>query len=175
MTHENKRCRHCAVTYSYRASGGGCMEPTNDPDYCPDCKAVTLKALAEVPVKFKRDWVVTRDVTVRELVELEAQRVAEVKAKGGLPVRRVLMNLYDMADPSNHNHRGVVWLDGKTYSYDYWSKAGMDAGQVCVEVEREVETGKITGPYELRDYWRLWPNLFPDEERGAKGPPEWGR
>lgn len=168
MTHQNKRCAHCATTYAYQSSGGGCLEPTNDPTYCPSCKKVVLDALSSVPAKFERDWVVTRDVSVETLVELERERLDAVREKGGIPVRRVLMGLYDMADFSNHNHRGLVRLDGKTYSYDYWEKGGMAAGQVCVEVEREVATGKVTGPYDLRDYWRPWPTLFPDEERGAK-------
>lgn len=153
MTHEHKRCHHCAVTYAYQGSGHGCMEPTNDPDYCPDCKKVILDALSSVPARRKKDWVVTRDVSVETLVKREADGVAKVRAEGGFAVTRVPMGLYDLRDPSNHNRGGVLRVDGRTLKYDYWTKAGMDAGVVSVEVERDAVTGEVLGPWELTDNW----------------------
>lgn len=153
MTHEHKRCNHCSVTYAYQGSGHGCMEPTNDPDYCPDCKKVILDALSSVPARRKKDWVVTHDVSVETLVKREADGVAKIRAEGGLAVTRVPMGLYDLRDPSNHNRGGVLRVEGRTLRYDYWTRVGMGAGVVSVEVERDAVTGEVLGPWELTDNW----------------------
>lgn len=174
MTHQQKRCHHCSVTYSYQGSGHGCSEPTNDPDYCTDCKKIILDALSSVPARRKRDWIVTSDYSVETLVKLEADRVASAKAEGKLAITRVPMGLYDMRDPSNHNRGGVVRFEGKTLRYDYWTKAGMVAGVVSVEVERDVGTGAVLGPYEFTDNWykdgNKPPTLLLDAEPHAQCP-----
>jgi len=49
MTVQERRCVHCGIRYSHQRSGEGCGNPLNDSYYCPDCKAVILKALETVP------------------------------------------------------------------------------------------------------------------------------
>lgn len=168
MTLEQKRCARCHRTYTYQPSGPGCIEETNDATHCPSCMRVILDALSSVPVLYNRAWVVTRDVSVETLVRLREERAAEIRAKGGLPVFESPMPRFNLVDPSNSHRTGVVHLDGRTYCYDYWTKDGMDKGQVCVEVCREAETGKVVGPWRLTDHWKPWPNLLLDEEVGAK-------
>lgn len=52
-------------------------------------------------------------------------------------------------------------VEGRTLRYDYWTKAGMAAGVVSVEVERDAETGKVLGPWDFTDNWH----------RGGANPP----
>ena len=47
----------------------------------------------------------------------------------------------------------MLRADGRTLRYDYWTKVGMDAGVVSVEVERDAVTGEVLGPWELTDNW----------------------
>jgi len=49
----NKRCKHCHTMYAYYASGDGCLDPYNSPDYCPECMKAIKDALAAIPVKYK--------------------------------------------------------------------------------------------------------------------------
>lgn len=48
------RCCFCGQTYTYLASGDGCLDPTNDRKYCPRCKEIINKALEEQVPKTDR-------------------------------------------------------------------------------------------------------------------------
>lgn len=160
---DQRRCVHCGRRYAFQASGGGCFEETNDDAYCKSCKRVILDALKEVPQKTERDYRYTRDVTVAFLVNLEEKREAELRAEGKLPWRRCAMPLFNLRDPSDSNRTGYVRHDGRTYLYSYWSKKGMDAGTVRVEVEVDLETGEVTGPWSLTDRWQTRPTFYEPE------------
>ncbi|MDE6284142.1 MAG: hypothetical protein K2M17_00130 [Bacilli bacterium] len=54
MLHYYKRCKFCGKVYSYQASGYGCLEPTNDENYCPECKSIILDALEKQVPKERR-------------------------------------------------------------------------------------------------------------------------
>lgn len=156
---KQRRCAHCAARYSYQASGYGCHDDLNDARYCPACMKVIVRALESVLPRSKRAWRVTRDVSVETLVELERKNLDAARAEGQLPVRRVLAPLFDMADPSNSHEQGIVSLDGRTYRYEYWSKEGMAAGRVYVEVEEDAATGEVLGPWSLSDRWTATPSF----------------
>lgn len=156
-TFQHKRCAHCNTPYEFQSSGGWPLPELNDGTHCPGCRAAVLAALAAVPVRSERDWVEVSSVDVRVLVHAEEASWEQAKRAGQIPVRRVLVGLFDLNDPSNSHRQGIVRLMGATYRYEYWTKRGMEAGQVRIEVERDVTTGKVVGPWSLSDHWKTWP------------------
>lgn len=158
------RCVHCASRYTYMASGGNPTNALNDAHYCPTCKKAQLDALKAVPVVHRREWKVTKDVTVEALVDYERRLHEEAVARGTastqLAIRRVYPGLIDLEDTDNKHTQGSVQRDGCTYRYEYWTKrGGMAAGTVYVEVEVNAETGEVTGPWSINDYWRITPTF----------------
>lgn len=160
-TFQNKRCVNCGVRYTYQASGYGGLQPNNDPTYCSDCYQVIQVALATVPPRSVPDWVGTSDVTTEDLLAQEAAHAAEAKAKGAIPVQRVLAPLFDLTRPDNQHRQGIVSRDGRTYRYEYWTQqGGPAAGRVYVEVERDTQTGEIVGPWKLQNHWTSMPTFI---------------
>jgi len=124
----------------------------NDPTYCPSCKKVILEALRGVPVARVRDLIASTDFSVEDLLKIEKiekATAAKTAQAGGLilPLRRVVPGLIDLQDLTNHNMRGYVFVEGKTYLYDYWTKDGPAKGTVQMVVERDGATGEVLGPW----------------------------
>ena len=102
------------------------------------------------------------------------------KAAGKLPVRRELSPLFDLERPSNQHVQGIVYRDGRTYRYEYWTEqGGMAAGRVYIEVERDTD-GTIIGPWSLTDVWATppkfiehppWPDRSPATHKHVPGVP----
>lgn len=160
-TFQQRRCAHCSVRYSYQMSGYGGIQEYNDSTYCQDCYKFIQEALKSVPARVKHDWVGTSDVPAATLVEQEQAGLDAAKAEGKLAVRRVLPGLYDLERPSNQHQQGIVYRDGCTYRYEYWTEqGGVDAGRVYIEVERDAVTGEITGPWKFTDQWKTPPTFI---------------
>jgi len=160
-TFQQRRCSHCQTRYSYQMSGYGGMQEYNDGTYCPPCYRFIQEALKVVPQRVTHEWVGTTDVSVESLVEQEQKALDAAKAEGKVPVRRVLAPLFDMTRPSNQHMQGIVCRDGRTYRYEYWTEqGGMAAGRVYIEVERDVEEGRINGPWKLTDQWKAPPTFI---------------
>lgn len=160
MILEQHRCAHCKARYTYQASGWGSGE-FNDSTYCPKCKEAIVVALRAIEPVAEVDWRPTDDVTAQTLVDIENERWEITKAEGKIPCRRVLSPLFDMNDPSNTHHNGIVRLNGKTYRYEYWSNWGIEKGHVYVECE--VMNGEVVGPWSLHDYWNPPPSFCEHE------------
>ena len=143
-THRLKRCQHCLVTYSYQSSGYGCFEPTNDDRHCPECRAVILEVLKDVPRRFEKVWKATDEVTFEQLKEWERAWDLEAEERGALQMRRILPGLFDMENPSNKHVLRCVsgrgFFQGKTYTYEYWTTKPDDV-KIRVEAEVDLETG----------------------------------
>lgn len=105
---------------------------------------VILIALKAVPRAYNKVYVETTEITALELEQLENERWAATKATGGLPCRRISPGLFDMVDPSNIEHRGITYKDGKTYHWWYWSKDPINDQEVSIEMERNLLTGELT-------------------------------
>lgn len=162
-TFKQRRCSHCKIRYDYQVSGYGGLQEYNSETYCQDCYKVVLDALKAVPVKRKPDWVGTSDVSAKTLVDLEQKQYEAADAKGGLfpPFRRVLPGLYDLERPDNHHKQGILRHEGHTCKYEYWTQqGGIDAGQANVQVERDVLTGDILGPWDFSDRWTKPPTFI---------------
>ncbi len=162
-TFKQRRCAHCKTRYDYQTSGYRETREYDSETYCNGCYKVVLDALRAVPVKSKPSWVGCSDVSVETLVNLEQERWKAADAKGGLlpPYHRVLPGMVDLVRPDNHHKQGILHHDGRTYLYEYWTQqGGMDAGQVNVQVERDVATGDILGPWDLSDRWSTKPTFI---------------
>jgi len=154
-THRQRRCCHCGTRYSWQGSGGGCQEPLNDARYCPDCKQAIITALSGIPLKFYKVWVDTDEVTLDQLREWEGSAREENRQqyKSGDPIRYAIRSVYaplfDLENPENTHHNGVVSgkgeFAGKTYRYGFWTNKGErvkpEETKVEVAVERNLETG----------------------------------
>ncbi len=179
-TFQQRRCAQCQVRYSFQMSGYGSIQEDNHEKYCSSCYRIIQEALKAVPKRVSRAWVGTSDVSVESLVEQEQAAVDQAKAAGQLPVRRVLAPLFDMERPSNQHVQGIVYRDGRTYRYEYWTEqGGMAAGRVYIEVERDTD-GTITGPWSLTDVWATppkfiehppWPDRPPATHKHVPGVP----
>lgn len=170
-TFQQRRCAHCSDRYSYQTSGGGWGDANHDGTYCPTCKAVILQALRAVLPRRVHEWVGTSDVTATDLEEQERVAWEETQAKGGLLARRIYPGLIDLDNPDNKHKQGIVRREGRTYKYEYWTlQGGVEAGHVFVEVERDLGSGEITGPWSLTDHWNTTPT-FVDHAPFPPAPP----
>ena len=86
---------------------------------------------------------------VEKYAEYQIKHENEVKARGGLCVRRILpyMTRTNADGSYTEEVREVVYFDGKEYMYSYW-KNEPEKAVVFVARERTVKTGKIG------DYWK---------------------
>ena len=151
-----KRCGHCQSPYEFQASGHGCLDEPNDDRYCHQCWFAVSRALSDVPRKYESEWVDTADYTAAQLAAIERDRMAAVEKGGGAPFRRVLVPMFDLSDGGNDNVTGVVKVNGKTYSYSYWTRR--DDGEFAPKAQLLVQKDLMTGRTEP---WRD----FEDESR----------
>lgn len=138
--HRQRRCLHCRIRYFYQVSGGGCFEALNDGNYCPECKQVLIHALRETPVKVKKSWEPTGEVTFEQL------KIWEAEDNTLKLFQRILPPLFSTTDPSNNIVkvvRGHGEFEGRWYSYNYWTKAP-DEVSITMETETELSTGTQT-------------------------------
>jgi len=142
---QTRRCHHCKSPYSFQASGHGCLDEPNSDRYCPTCWLAIIRTLSEIPQRYDSEWVSSDDHTVEELVAIEKRRMEDAEKAGAIPFRRVLMPLFDMSDGENDNRNGVVEVDGKTYSYSYWTKMhdGDFAPKVHILMQKDLMTGDM--------------------------------
>jgi hypothetical protein len=142
-SHRFKRCVHCGLVYAWQSSGYGCHNPVNDQKYCPDCKAAIVKALENIPVRFRSVWVETKDISVETLLK-HRERTLE-KAKKDNPNRiigeRVVAPLFDMVDSENIYCGLIVSYQGEDYLVETWSKTPQE-NTVKVKMEENLITGK---------------------------------
>jgi len=145
MRHCTVRCQHCDINYSYQASGEGCHEPTNDKDYCPECKQAIIDALAKIPKKFGKSTMKI-GVPPEYIFHLKEKREAEKDPKG-LHMKRVFACLYDWEN-GEHEVVGDVNGDGNTphFFYHYWPSEPEEMS-VTLEVEKDLKTNEVIG------YW----------------------
>lgn len=147
MMHYIKRCGHCKQEYTYQASGNGCHNPLNDDYYCPECKEIILKALSDVPIKFKCITVLQTDVTLEQCKSWE--RIEELVRNsetglGSLHMVRVFAGLADMKTGESQVIRQVKGQNQhrhKTFIYSYWPSKPEEA-EVRVYMEENVMTGE---------------------------------
>lgn len=137
---QTKRCQHCKITYGYQVSGEGCFDKLNDDTYCPICKNAINDALSKIPIKIKKSWEITDEVTYDYLKE---KRDEQDKKACGLCSRRVYVSLFSKDD---HEKNDAFEVDGKEYIVKYWTKKPDD---FTIEVAKEKHI--LTG--EIGDYW----------------------
>ena len=163
-TFNQHRCTHCGTSYAYQTSGYGSLQDHNNPTYCPPCAVVVEKALRAaldpVPVLFERSWRPTQDITIAEIDLLDAERVARIRAGGGIPTWRVMSPLFDLERPGNVQHQKFLCHDGRTYRYEWWTDEGVDHGVVYIECKEEIATGDVVGPWSPSDYWKTPPTFY---------------
>jgi len=138
MIERYHRCNHCLSVYLYFVTGNPPWNPYNDRDYCPNCKKAIVETLNKIPQKYERTYIETNEVTIDQLIE------EENRDKGGLSFVRISAPLFDLQDPSNRNIARIVLLNGKEYSYSYWTKTGKDKVIIKVLKEKNLTTGEIT-------------------------------
>ena len=174
-TFQQHRCGHCHISYSYQTSGYGGIQDHNHPNYCQTCAQVVEKAiraaLKPVPVLFDKEWRPTQDIAIAELDRIDAENIAKASAKGGFPVSRALAPLFDMERPGNVHHQKIVSTNGCTYRYEWWTDEGVEHGIVYLECEVEVATGKVTGPWSQRGYWKTPPTFYTPGPKPPRKPP----
>ena len=174
-TFQSKRCGHCGTSYSYQTSGYGGMQDHNHPDYCQTCAEVVEKAiraaLEPVPVLFEHDWRPTQDITIAEIDRLDDERVAKIRAGGGIPFWRVMSPLFDMERPGNIQHQKLLRHDGRTYRYEWWEDDGVEHGVVYIECEVEISTDKVVGPWDLKDHWKTPSTFYTPGPKPPRKPP----
>ena len=174
-TFQSKRCGHCGTPYAYQTSGYGGIQDHNSSSYCQTCAEIVEKAiraaLEPVPERFEHDWRPTQDITIAELDRLDDERVARIKAKGGIPCWRVMAPLFDLERPGNVQHTKIVGNDGRTYRYEWWTDDGIEHGVVYLECSVEIATGEVVGPWDLKDYWKTPPTFYTPGPRPPRKPP----
>jgi len=143
MIEEYVRCIHCKVVYRHRVSGSGCFDAYNDKDYCHDCKEVIVNALEKVGPRAESFWGPCNDITVDEIEKELGRRDAE----SGLTFRQVFPGYVDMEDPDNRYITGGIRINGKDFTYNYWTKRGEK--EVKIKMERDLQTGQ---EFVWRDY-----------------------
>lgn len=150
------RCQHCQIVYLCLTSGShGYHTDHRDARYCEECAEVIRKALATVPVKFKRIWSATKDVTLEQLQTWEKLNNAEQDAKNpNMPrIRRVSSPLFRMDGPHIKAVQKTEFVRGRDkfsqryFNYRYW-KGEEDKVEIAEELELNVETGQ-TLPWRL--------------------------
>ena len=144
MTHQHKRCDHCAVAYSYQGSGYGCFHPENDPRFCPTCMRVINEALRAIPVKKKQVWLPLQiDPKNPVTVELFEKLLAEKKVKQ--EANPFFIKSYTLTGYSNIKEEGVIDYQGVRYRLMH----NTDTGEKLVEarLEEDIVDGTITGAW----------------------------
>lgn len=131
---ENKRCKHCNTIYVYQGSGEGCHNPSNDQNYCVDCKNVILDALKSVPVRFEPAWVPS-DIPLEKAIALTNEAREKARANNVLVFERIHVPMFDMKDPDNHYEQGSIRVDGQDICWHRWSKTGDGLVLKLVEIE----------------------------------------
>ena len=144
------RCQHCQIVYLCLTSGShGYHTDHRDARYCEECAEVISKALATVPVKFKRIWSATKDVTLEQLQTWEKLNNAEQDAKNpNMPrIRRVSSPLFRMDGPHIKAVQKTEFVRGRDkfsqryFNYRYW-EGEEDEVEITEELELNVETGQ---------------------------------
>lgn len=135
MIHYKMRCKHCNSLYTWQASGEGCLEKTNDKDYCSICKQVILDALKNIPIKYRCTSIPTTEVT---LEELEDALMADIKSNKGM---KIYPSLYSEDGKERQICRSVK-IGDKEYIYSYWPSKKEEA-DIRIFVEENIETGEI--------------------------------
>lgn len=174
-TFKHHRCTHCGTSYAYQTSGYGGLQDHNNPTYCQPCAGVVEKAiqaaLDPVSVLFERSWRPTQDITIAEIDLLDDERVARIRAGGGIPTWRVMSPLFDMERPNNVQHQKFLHHDGRTYRYEWWSEEGVEHGVVSIECKEEIATGDVVGPWSPDDYWKTTPTFYTPGPKPPRKPP----
>lgn len=151
------RCLHCATplagerprcSHDHRE-----RPPWTHPDFCNCCAQEIYEALQKVPRRFVRVMLpAPEEVTVALLDEWDAALEEKKKARGGLVIRRVGVNLFDLVDPTNKNRVKYVSGPGdhpvyaeQQFYYSTWTKRGETT--ITRAMQKDLSTGEITGPW----------------------------
>lgn len=116
-SYQGKRCSHCRAGYAYQASGPGCGERSNDPRYCPQCKAVVLHALSALPVLFECRYFPVSEVpkyadVTRAQVEEWEEAFRERRKTQGFLAQRIWPALIDLETGDRQSIREVKATSG---------------------------------------------------------------
>lgn len=153
MLKYRKRCIHCGTIYSYQASGHDCHREENDAEYCPGCKNILIKALENVPVKYRMVWEFCNDFTLKEVKEIIKEDIKNIKERAKklniIALYPIEIGLFDLKDRKNENKRGKFTRNNKHYNYSYWTKKGKF--DLYVAMELNIETG---------DKSKFWENFI---------------
>jgi hypothetical protein len=151
-TERYRRCENCLITYSHYLSGGPLCATYNDSHLCPECKQVSMEALANVPKKVEEVWEDYDGFYIEELLALRETRRRKVLA-GILPyLERTGPTLIDMKNGNNHHHVMYIKIEEKEFMYSYWTMEHEDELKdviIKMKMEKHVETGQ-TRPW--RDF-----------------------
>lgn len=140
-----ERCAHCRTTYRFQASGEG-IRSDNHKDYCPDCWGTVKRALMNVPVRFRFEFIPQLEVTLDQMERWEEEWEEEYKKNSLLPIgRRVLASMYD-PETKEHSRYSIVKgrgeHAGKVFNCCYWPSRRNEA-IIGIGVETNMMTGEL--------------------------------
>lgn len=166
------RCENCHDKYLYYASGGA-PQAYNSSTYCPTCERAVQDSLAQIPKRYRRAWRCVSDVSLETLVALHDQKEAHRKMLGKSSLLPYISSsparLYDLTNPYNINQTGYVSTGDHNYKFSYWTQDGL-VGNVYLEVEEDVATGCVMGPWDLSQHWDKMPTFCDEKPRGVHPP-----
>lgn len=171
-SHRRKRCLGCGIKYSYQASGHGAPK-YNDATYCQSCREIVVTALKTIPTKFKKDLVVTTEVTLEQLKEWELHHREEYDRSNNIMpyARRIGTGMYDSRTNQVMKDAyvtGIGYYHHRVFNYQYWP-GKEDEVEIREEVEVNIETG-ATRPWSLSAGRRQMPKNFTDPIPGGALP-----
>lgn len=133
------RCKHCGISYQYAISGG---ERSNaNQDYCHGCQTAIFEALKKVPVKYKREWVDTKEIGMNEINAYQAKLEEDRKTK--LVAQRVFPGLVNMSTGEYQKSECIIH-NGVNYHCMWWGSKGEDSLVVKKQEWVKVEQDELT-------------------------------
>lgn len=158
------RCAQCGDQYTYQGSGPGCGRAENDPKWCPICKGIVDRALADVPRLFECRYRPTSEVKGFEALTMEMLKEWETKPDpfhtrldGTNPpiARRIWPGLYNLETGDSQNIYEVQAWTNAPYPYrsrrfrvSTWRQDPEFAIELAMEYD--LREGRFTG--------RHWPH-----------------
>jgi hypothetical protein len=157
MVIQEKRCVHCGIRYTYQASGYPREDYSHSSYYCKDCWKVIQDALSKILKKRERVCIKTNEVTRKQIEDWHKEDIIneeEIQKNNpqtlflSFTAHRVSVPMFNL---NNGDSSETIWaygkdeFRGKVYSLTFWRKT--DEYEIDVEMEKNLETGEIIGPW----------------------------
>lgn len=113
-----KYCIHCGIRYLYQASGYGCHRAENNDKYCPECTTAINETLKKMPIKVKKRFIDTDEITPDQFLHEMEVRDQKIKA-GELIFERIFPGLINTQTGESQCIR-TVFLNDTLYRMTWW-------------------------------------------------------